>query len=602
MTANLTDAETASDTEPTREPTMTWQEALAATVAASWSGLRDAARHSPRWFLVAVAFGVIDALLPAAQVWLLARTVLALGREDGVGGEVVAPLTGLILVLAVSDPIGQVASSAAVRIRFQLEYHYTKDLAYAAGCLRAAQLADPATVVALEAARKGASFLAWVPRDALAAIGTLVTSVGLCVTVCSMNVLSGLFVMAAMVPTIVLHAYVARHETKHWPEYARATRYADYATEQLIQQRSGTELAVAGTGEKVAGIASAHALRGLRVFERIQNIELRWQIIGAGFTGLLVAAAVLSMVAADLPGGLTAAAVAGVLSGLAAVRSASYSFGGLISASPHSRFYRDALDLASAEESADVVASVDRLDVRDLTVTYPGAAKPVVVDADLQAVRGEIIALVGVNGAGKTTTINAILGALAPDSGEVLIDGVDVLTMTERQRLAHFGLLTQEFGRYEFTVRETVGLGDPRLDIPEPDLDQALRTALATDLVRDLPSQVDSQLGAQWEGVGLSGGQWQRLALARVALRRAGIWILDEPTSAIDAEAEREVFAQLQATRQDRITIVVSHRAWTLRGMDRIYVFDAGRIVQCGTYDELLAAPGRFAEIFADQV
>ncbi|MFE6509296.1 ABC transporter ATP-binding protein [Nocardioides sp. NPDC057767] len=582
--------------------TTSWQEALVATAVASWSGLRDAARHSPRWLLVAVGFGVVDALLPAAQVWLLARTVLALGREGDVGGTVVAPLTGLILVLAVSDPIGQVASTAAIRIRYQLEYHYTNELAHAAGRLRPAQLADPAIVVALEAARKGGTYLTWMPRDALAAAGTLITAVGLCVTVSSMNVLAGLFVMAAMGPTIVVHAYVARHETKHWPEYAKASRYAGYATEQLIQQRSGTELAVAGTGEKVAGIASVHALRALRVIERIHDIELRWQLVGAGLTGLLVAGAVLSMVTADLPGGLTAAAVAGVLSGLAAVRSASYSFGGLISASPHSRFYRDALELASAEDAADVVASVGRLDVRDLTVTYPGGRRPAVVDADLHAVRGEIIALVGVNGAGKTTTINAILGALAPDSGEVLIDGVDVLTMSERQRLAHFGLLTQEFGRYEFTVRETVGLGDPRPEIPEPDLDRALRTALAADLVRDLPGQADSQLGAQWEGVGLSGGQWQRLALARVALRRAGIWILDEPTSAIDAEAEREVFAQLQATREDRITIVVSHRAWTLRGMDRIYVFDNGRIVQCGTYDELLASPGRFAEIFADQV
>lgn len=598
MSVNLVDDDTATPTEKTT----TWQEALASTAVASWSGLREAARHSPRWFLVAVAFGVIDALLPAAQVWLLARTVLALGREDGLGGEVLAPLTGLILVLAVSDPIGQVAGTAAIRIRFQLEYRYTKDLAHAAGRLRPAQLADPATVVALEAGRKGVGFLAWMPRDALAMVGTVITAVGLCLTVCSMDLVAGLFVAAAMVPTIAVYTYVARHQEKHWPEYAKATRYANYATEQLIQQRSGTELAVAGTGDKVARIASVHALRGLRVFERIQSIELRWQLVGAATTGFLVAGAVLSMVAADLPGGLTAAAVAGVLSGLAAVRSAGYAFGGLISASPHSRFYHDALDLASAEEAADVVAAVDRLDVRDLTVTYPGATRPVVVGADLHAVRGEIIALVGVNGAGKTTTINAILGALAPDSGEVLIDGVDVLTMSERKRLAHFGLLTQEFGRYEFTVRETVGLGDPRTDIPEPDLDQALRTALATDLVRDLPSQVDSQLGAQWEGVGLSGGQWQRLALARVALRRAGIWILDEPTSAIDAEAEREVFAQLQATRQDRITIVVSHRAWTLRGMDRIYVFDAGRIVQCGTYDELLAAPGRFSEIFADQV
>jgi ATP-binding cassette subfamily B protein len=114
--------------------------------------------------------------------------------------------------------------------------------------------------------------------------------------------------------------------------------------------------------------------------------------------------------------------------------------------------------------------------------------------------------------------------------------------------------------------------------------------------------ELDTQLGQQWGGVGISGGQWQRLALARIYLRDAGIWILDEPTSAIDAEAERQIFAELSRTRHDRITIVVSHRAWTLREMDRIYVIDGGRVVQEGRYEELLAVPeGRFARIFEGQ-
>ena len=125
--------------------------------------------------------------------------------------------------------------------------------------------------------------------------------------------------------------------------------------------------------------------------------------------------------------------------------------------------------------------------------------------------------------------------------------------------------------------------------------------AEATRRIRALPDGLDTRLGTQLDGVGLSGGQWQRLALARVHLRRAGVWVLDEPTSAIDAEAEQEVFAELRRQRADRVTIVVSHRAWTLREMDHIYVFDAGRVVEEGRYADLLAAGGRFAEIFAAQ-
>lgn len=119
--------------------------------------------------------------------------------------------------------------------------------------------------------------------------------------------------------------------------------------------------------------------------------------------------------------------------------------------------------------------------------------------------------------------------------------------------------------------------------------------------MRALPQGLDSHLGSQWGGVGLSGGQWQRLTLARIYLRNAGIWILDEPTSAIDAEAERDVFIDLLAKRQNRTTIVVSHRAWTLRGMDRIYVFDQGHIVEEGSYEQLMAARGRFFDLFVAQ-
>jgi ATP-binding cassette subfamily B protein len=167
--------------------------------------------------------------------------------------------------------------------------------------------------------------------------------------------------------------------------------------------------------------------------------------------------------------------------------------------------------------------------------------------------------------------------------------------------LGLFGLLTQEFGRYEFTVRETVSLGSTRTNISDADLWRALDAAHASEFVRTMPGGLNAQLGEQWGGVGVSGGQWQRLALARIYLRDAPIWVLDEPTSAIDAETEYEVFRELQATKDKRITIVVSHRAWTLKGMDRIYVLDAGEVVECGTYEALSAAGGRFAEMFAEQ-
>ena len=146
-------------------------------------------------------------------------------------------------------------------------------------------------------------------------------------------------------------------------------------------------------------------------------------------------------------------------------------------------------------------------------------------------------------------------------------------------------------------------LGTRRDYVCDSELWDALDAARLRKAVENLPDKLDSQLGEQFGGVGLSGGQWQRLALARIVLRNAPVWILDEPTSAIDAESERAIFDDLASgiTKKDRITIVVSHRAATLRSMDQIYVIEEGQLIQSGTYLELLESPGRFREIFREE-
>lgn len=569
----------------------------------SIDGIRDAWRASRALLVTMLVLAAVQAVIPAGQVWVLAQLVRTVGDQGSASlQDTMLPLAGLVLLVGASQPLVLVINLTDSRLRIRQFLDYQTRLVHAAGRLRPAQLAKPETGTNLQAASTATDYLGSVPGDALALVTSAISAIGLCVAVCSMNLVAGLFVMGALIPIGAVCAYVARMQEKFWPKYAEANRLAYYVTEQLLQERTGTELALLGTGGKVATIAAAHRKRAVAIFDAMLRAEFIWHLLAGLATSIFIAGALITMVSGDLSGGLTAAAIAGVLSGLGAVRGTGYAYGGLLAAAPHSKLYRQAIDLAPDEEPQVVRTEIDRLEVRDLTLTYPSATEPALHDVALHADRGEIIALVGVNGAGKTTTINAILGSLQPDTGKVLIDGADASTMTEPERLSHFGVLTQEYGRFEFTVRETVSLGTPNRDLTDADLADALRTGLATDLVAGLPDGVDTQLGSQWKGVGLSGGQWQRLALARVAIRNAGIWILDEPTSAIDAEAEREIFAQLQATRENRITIVVSHRAWTLRGMDRIYVFDQGRIVQCGTYEELLAAPGRFADIFADQV
>ena len=192
--------------------------------------------------------------------------------------------------------------------------------------------------------------------------------------------------------------------------------------------------------------------------------------------------------------------------------------------------------------------------------------------------------------------MRGILGLTPTTAGSVLFDDTPVDSLSVQQVFKHTTLLSQDYGRYELTVRENLLLGT-HAQGQEPPTDQhlwdALSKARAAEFVQTLPAGLDAQLGEQWGGVGLSGGQWQRLALARLILRNTALWILDEPTSAIDAHAEEEIFATLRKVAADHMTILVSHRAWTLKHADVIHVVDHGTIVESGTYAELLGAGGR---------
>ncbi|GAA1513291.1 hypothetical protein GCM10009741_08950 [Kribbella lupini] len=537
-----------------------------------------------------------QAALPAAQVVFLERLVDQLSAGQTAWG----PLLGLTTVVGAMYPLGQIGLAATQRMGLWLRLRYRTDLAHAAARLTPSRLARADVTTDLEASQAATAVMDVVAGRALQVLGAGITSVVLCAVVWEINPVSGLLVLAALVPTVLAFTGISRMEARGWPTVAAADRRATYATEQLVQQRPGTELAVLGTGGKVADLIVVRRTEATGVLDRMIGRAMLWELAAALATAALFGAALVALVRGGASGAGTAAAVAGTISGLNAIRLCGYAFGTIITATPQARIYRRFVASVPPTAPQVVVRDVGSLELDRLSFTYPGADRPALHDVSIHAERGEMIALVGVNGAGKTTAVNALVGMLTPSAGRVLLDGRDAADLTEPERLGHFGLLVQEFGKFEFSLRDVVALG-----APEPVTDDAVRRALASaqaeSFTRRLPG-LDAQLGQQWGGTGISGGQWQRLALARIHLRGAGVWILDEPTSAIDAEAEREIFSELRRTRHERITVVVSHRAWTLRDMDRIYVLDDGVVVQQGRYDELLAMDGgRFAEMFREQ-
>ena len=261
-----------------------------------------------------------------------------------------------------------------------------------------------------------------------------------------------------------------------------------------------------------------------------------------------------------------------------------------------------AIPTTRTEAPLDDVAVLDERGLRfdNVGFKYPGTERWAVRSVDIFVPAGGSLALVGENGAGKTTLVKLLTRLYTPTEGRVLLDGKDLRAWDERTLRRRIGVLFQDFGRYQFMLRENVAFGD----LPKLTDDAALLEAVdqggATEILERSPAGLDSQLGKWFKGgVELSGGEWQRVALARALVRKdASVVVLDEPTSALDATAEHRVFERLREMAAGRIAVFVSHRYSTVRRADQILVLDHGTIVERGTHADLLALDGRYAHAF----
>jgi ATP-binding cassette subfamily B protein len=242
---------------------------------------------------------------------------------------------------------------------------------------------------------------------------------------------------------------------------------------------------------------------------------------------------------------------------------------------------------------------IDAIDFENVTFQYPGGTEPAVTGLSLHIRHGELIALVGENGAGKSTLVKLLLRFYDADQGSVRVGGVDLKTLDPDVLRRRIGVLFQDYATYELSVRENVVMGRPDGEVKDERVMEALRDARSEWLLKKMPKGLDAKVGRLFEGGhDLSGGEWQRLALARIMYRDADIWILDEPTSSLDPEAEAAIFAELKENLKGRIGIVISHRFSTVRIADRIAVIGDGHVTELGTHEELLRAGGRYAELF----
>ena len=559
----------------------------------------------------------------AAQAVSLLAVNSVLGRLIGTGtieerlrGAAPALVT-MAAVLFVAAVLRAASTYATGRLEPKVERVATEMYLERAAAVELAAIEDHAFHKLLDTAQYGASsarrMIMYGTRVVNAMI-SLITAAGV-LTVLHPALLPLLITMTIPSAWGALTNARRRYESFHtWVQHARA---GHLISALLTEPEAAPEIRVHGVGPFLLRHYRAMSETAEAEQARLARLAARTGLIAAAWTGLATVATYATLGGLLLSGAM-ALSVAGTA--VIAIRSGSASLNTLVL--EINTLHEEALFVGDLErlyvEAAERAIPVggdplpdDPREIRFENVTFaypsdhPGDAdrRPALDDVTLTLPLGRIVALVGENGSGKTTLVKLLAGLYQPDRGRILWDGVDA-ARADRQRLAErIAMVAQDFKRWPFTAKVNVAVGRSSAPLTDERLAASVTEAGAEEVVEDLPRGLDTLLARNFSGGHeLSGGQWQRLGIARAAYRRGHILIVDEPTAALDARAELEVFEKIRALAGNGQTVVlITHRLASVRHADLVHVLDQGRVVESGTPDELLANGGVYAELYALQ-
>jgi ATP-binding cassette, subfamily B, bacterial len=454
--------------------------------------------------------------------------------------------------------------------------------------------------------------VSWRPGDltwsVLGLSGNIVSIVLMASLLASLHYVLVVLALAAAVLSLALERRVTSRLYEFFYKETPEEREREYVGEQLVQPRTTKEIRAYVLADYLLGRHTKLSEDLFKQRERMYRSATRISILTGLVTGTTLA---LAYVFVAIKGAAGTINPGGVVLVIGAFSSVSGTLGMIsstfVAVDQHTTFLDDYFSFLAIEPLVPVPAEpkpvptrlIDGIEFDNVTFTYPGGKDPAVTGLTLHIHSGELIALVGENGAGKSTLVKLLLRFYDPDQGTVRVGGVNLKDFHPEVLRSRIGVLFQDFASYELSIRENVVMGRPNVEVDDGKVMKALRDARSEWLVKKMPNGLDSKVGRLFEGGhDLSGGEWQRLALARIMYRDADVWILDEPTSSLDPEAEAGIFAELKENLKGRIGIVISHRFSTVRIADRIAVTADGRVTELGTHAELLRAKGRYSQLF----
>ncbi|MFD5591323.1 ABC transporter ATP-binding protein [Streptomyces griseorubiginosus] len=581
---------------------------LSASLRLAWQADRQAARTV---LAAEMGRGLTQAVSLLAVNSVLGRLIGGGSLEERLR-EAVPALVTMGAVMLVGALLRATSTYATGRLEPKVERVATERYLELAAAVELAAIEDHAFHKLLDTAQYGASSARRMIPSATRVINAAISMIAAAgvLTVLHPVLLPLLVTMTIPSAWSALTIARRRYEWYHaWVQHVRASRLLGAL---LIEPEAAPEIRVHGVGPFLLRHFRSMAETAEAEQARLSRLAARTGLIAASWTGLATAATY-----ATLGGLLLAGAMALSVAGTAviAIRTGSQSLETLVMEvnSLHEdalfvgdlqRLYREAAERAIPVGGAALPDDPREIRFEKVSFTYPGdATRPALDDVTLTLPLGKIVALVGENGSGKTTLVKLLAGLYTPDRGRILWDDVDAARADRRLLAERVAMVAQDFKRWPFTARVNVAVGRSSVPLTDERVAGAVAEAGAGDVLEDLPRGLDTLLARNFSGGHeLSGGQWQRLGIARAAYRSGHILIVDEPTAALDARAELEVFEKIRALAGTGQTVVlITHRLASVRHADLVHVLEQGRLVESGTPDELLASGGVYAELYSLQ-
>ncbi len=567
---------------------------------------------SPRSLVKFSLLGMVNASMPPINVYLGATLVnrIAEARVRSLQLEDLLPIVvGLWIVTGVQRAIGGYMGYGRNLFVRRVELEAERRLLTQAAKVDIGHFDNSNWHDRLARAKRDVS---WRPGDltwsVLGLSGNIVTILLMASLLASLHYVLVVLALAAAVLSLALERRMTSRMYEFFYKETPEERERAYMGDLLAQPRTTKEIRAYVLADYLLGRHRKLSEDLFTLREQMYRSATRVSMLTGFVSGTTLALAYLFVAVQGVAGTIDPG---GVVLVIGAFTSVAGTLGNIsstfVAVDQHTTFLDDYFSFLAIEPLVPVPASpravpvqvVDGIEFENVTFTYPGGTEPAVAGLSLRIRNGELIALVGENGAGKSTLVKLLLRFYDVDQGSVRIGGVDVRDLDPETLRSRIGVLFQDYASYELSVRENVVMGRPDGTADDGRVLEALRDARSDWLLTKMPRGLDSKVGRLFEGGhDLSGGEWQRLALARIMYRDADIWILDEPTSSLDPEAEAGIFAELKENLKGRIGIVISHRFSTVRIADRIAVIDDGRVTELGTHEELLRADGRYAQLF----